>query len=121
MSNTQHPFKFDRREMVVIFSLFVFTSLLMFTVGIGSPQHFARPIVGAERVVLRQLTALVADASRTSQVVLAATVVVVLGVVLHGAITEMDNPLLPILTGLHHLLLSSPPTLHRLVAWHLVL
>lgn len=34
MAKSQTPFRFDHREMTVIFSLFIFTSLLMFTVGI---------------------------------------------------------------------------------------
>ena len=34
MENNQSPFRFDHKEMSVIFSLFIFTSLLMFTVGI---------------------------------------------------------------------------------------
>lgn len=34
MANSKSPFRFDHREMTVIFSLFIFTSLLMFTVGI---------------------------------------------------------------------------------------
>ena len=34
MTNQKSPFKFDHREIIVIFSLFIFVSLLMFTVGI---------------------------------------------------------------------------------------
>lgn len=34
MEKSQSPFRFDHREITVIVSLFVFTSLLMFTVGI---------------------------------------------------------------------------------------
>lgn len=34
MSDQYPPFRFDKREILVIFSLFVFVSLLMFTVGI---------------------------------------------------------------------------------------
>lgn len=34
MSNVKSPLRFDHREIAVIFSLFVFVSLLMFTVGI---------------------------------------------------------------------------------------
>ena len=34
MSNAKNPLRFDHKEIAVIFSLFVFVSLLMFTVGI---------------------------------------------------------------------------------------
>jgi len=34
MNKSQSPFRFDHRELTVIFSLFIFTSLLMFTVGV---------------------------------------------------------------------------------------
>jgi SPOR domain len=34
MTNSKQPFRFDHRELTVIFSLFIFSSLLMFTVGI---------------------------------------------------------------------------------------
>lgn len=34
MNKSQSPFRFDHRELTVIFSLFIFTSLLMFTIGV---------------------------------------------------------------------------------------
>jgi cell division septation protein DedD len=47
MANSKSPFRFDHREMTVIFSLFIFTSLLMFTVGIvvgkGVSQSASKP------------------------------------------------------------------------------
>lgn len=43
MTKIQSPFKFDHREMTVIFSLFIFTSLLMFTIGIVVGKSLAQP------------------------------------------------------------------------------
>jgi cell division septation protein DedD len=43
MAKSQTPFRFDHREMTVIFSLFIFTSLLMFTVGIMVGKGIAQP------------------------------------------------------------------------------
>ncbi len=42
MAQSQSPFKFDHREMTVIFSLFIFTSLLMFTIGIVVGKSLAQ-------------------------------------------------------------------------------
>ncbi len=51
-NNPQNPLRFDPREIAVIFSLFVFVSLLMFTVGIlvgkGLAQARYESIVAAE-------------------------------------------------------------------------
>lgn len=52
MSSPQQPLRFDHREIAVIFSLFVFVSLLMFTVGIlvgkGLAQARYESVVAAE-------------------------------------------------------------------------
>jgi len=91
-----------------------FVAFAGFAHKLTGPEYFPSPIVGREFA----LSAL--NPTRPSAIGLPAGLAPMLGEVLHGAITEMDDPLLPILASLHHLLLSSPPTLHRLVAWHLV-
>ncbi|MBI1860192.1 MAG: SPOR domain-containing protein [Deltaproteobacteria bacterium] len=52
MPNSQNPLRFDHREIAVIFSLFVFVSLLMFTVGIlvgkGLAQAKYETMISAE-------------------------------------------------------------------------
>lgn len=52
MANSRNPLRFDHREIAVIFSLFVFVSLLMFTVGIlvgkGLAQARYESLVAAE-------------------------------------------------------------------------
>lgn len=59
MSSSRHPLRFDHREIAVIFSLFVFVSLLMFTVGIlvgkGLAQARYESIVAAEAERIKAL------------------------------------------------------------------
>src|SRR4051812_30158452 len=51
MTNQQPSLRFDHREIAVIFSLFVFVSLLMFTVGILVGKGLAQAKYESSRMI----------------------------------------------------------------------